>query len=138
MSGTGENMAAFATAGDLVSWIRVCPCVNESAGMNTTSHTLHGNANLKHILRKAATKQTGSYYAVYYRRIAARRGHQRALAAVMHKLAIAVRDVLTDNVTHHDLGAEYYTRRNLQRAVRQIVKQDYAFGLTVRFDPIPA
>jgi transposase len=141
ISETGGDMAPFATAGHLASWIGVCPGVNESAGVNKSGHTRHGNANLKRVLgtaAMAAIKQKDSYYAVYYRRVAARRGRQRALVAVMHKLVIAIWHVLHDKVPHRDLGADYFTRRNPQRTMRQIVKQANAIGLTVRFDPMPA
>lgn len=74
ISETGGNMAPFATAGHLASWIGVCPGVDESAGVNKSGHTRQGNANLKRILgtaAMAAIKQKDSYYAVYYRRITA-------------------------------------------------------------------
>ncbi|WP_051791949.1 hypothetical protein [Amycolatopsis jejuensis] len=64
----------------------------------------------------AAIKQKDSCYAVYYRRITARRGRQCALVAVRHKLVIAVWQVLADKVTHRDLGADYFARCNPQRA----------------------
>lgn len=86
----------------------------------------------------AAIKQKDSYYAVYYRRIAARRGRQRALVAVMHEPVIAIWHVLHDKVAHRDLGADYFTRRDPRRTMRQIVKQANALGLTVCLDPIPA
>jgi len=138
---TGGDMAPFATAGHLASWIGVCPGTNESAGVNKSGHTRHGNANLKRVLgvaAMAAVKRKDSYYAVYYRRIAARRGRQRALVAVMHKLVIAIWHVLSDKVAHRDLGADYFLRKDPQRAMRQMVKQANALGLTVRFDPIEA
>ena len=100
-------MAPFATAAHLASWIGVCPGVNESACVNKSGHTRHGNAALKRILgmaAMAAIKQNNCYCAVYYRRIAARRGRHRALVAVMHKLAIAVWYVLADKATYRDLG----------------------------------
>ena len=46
--------------------------------------------------------------------------------------------VSSAKVTHQDLGSDYFTRRDPQRAMRQIVKQANALGLTVRFDPIQA
>lgn len=139
ISETGGDMAPFATAGHLASWIGVCPGVNESAGVNKSGHTRQGNAHLKRVLgtaAMAAIRQKHSYYAVYYRRIAVRRGRQRALVAVMHKLVIAIWHVLHDKVTHHDLGADYFIRRDPQRTMRQIIKQANTIGLTVRFDPI--
>lgn len=141
ISETGGDMAPFATAGHLASWIGVCPGMNESAGVNKSGHTRHGNANLKRVLgtaAMAAIKRKDSYYAVYYRRMAARRGRQRALVAVMHKLVTAIWHILKHKLTHHDLGADYFVRRDPRRAMRQIIKQANAIGMTVRFDPIPA
>lgn len=49
-----------------------------------------GNGNLNRVLgiaAMAAVKKKDSYYGVYYRRLAARRGRQRALVAVLRKLA---------------------------------------------------
>ncbi|WJK33095.1 transposase [Solwaraspora sp. WMMA2065] len=82
---TGGDMTRFATAGHLASWIGVCPGMNESAGV---TKRILGVAAL------AALCDRNSYYGVYYRRIAARRGGKKALAAVMHKLAIAIWHVL--------------------------------------------
>jgi transposase len=141
ISETGGDMAFFETPGHLAPWIGVCPGMNESAGVNKSAHIRHGNANLKRVLgvaAMAAIKQKDTYYAVYYRRIAARRGNQRALVAVMHKIVIAVWHVLHDHVPFRELGAEHLTRRNPERAIRQTIKQANTLGLTVRFDPIEA
>jgi transposase len=138
---TGGDMGVFATPGHLASWIGVCPGQNESAGVEKSGRTRHGNANLKRLLgtaAMAAVKAKDSYYGAYHRRIAARRGYRRALVAVMHKLAIAIWHILSEKVTHRDLGADYFTRRDPERAMRRIVKQANALGLTVRFDPIGA
>ncbi len=37
-----------------------------------------------------AIRNKNSYFGVYFRRLAARRGGKRALVAVIHKLAIAI------------------------------------------------
>jgi transposase len=138
---TGGDMHFFATAAHLASWIGVCPGMNESAGVNKSGHTRRGNANLKRILgvaAMAAIKKKDSYYAVYYRRVAARRGAQRALVAVMHKIVIAIWHVLHEHEPFDDLGADYFTKRDPQRAMRRITKEANSLGLTVRFDPIGA
>lgn len=138
---TGGDMTAFTTAGHLASWIGVCPGSNESAGVTKSSHIRPGNPSLKRVLgtaAMAAIKKKDSYYAVCCRRMAARRGTQRALAAVMHKLVIAIWHVLHDKVGYHDLGAGYFTRRDPVRAMRQMTRQANALGLTVSFAPIGA
>lgn len=136
---TGGDMNQFPTAGHLASWIGVCPGMNESAGVVKSGRTRVGNSHLKRILgvaAMAAIRNRESYYGVFYRRLAARRGSQRALVAVMHKLAIAIWNVLKTRKPHHDLGADYLPRRDPQRLIRAITRQANAIGLTVRFDPI--
>lgn len=136
---TGGDMAPFASAAHLASWIGVCPGMNESAGVTKSGHTRDGNGNLKRVpgvAAMAAIKQKDSHYGVYYRRVAARRGRQRALVAVMHKLAIAIWHVLHHKVEHQDLGADYFAKRDPERAMRRMVREANALGMTVRFDPI--
>jgi transposase len=138
---TGGDMAQFATAGHLASWIGVCPGMNESAGVTKSGRTRLGNSNLKRLLgiaAMAAIRNKDSYLGVYYRRLASRRGRQRALVAVMHKLAIAIWHVLRNKIAYRDLGADYFTKRDPERAMRRMTKEANALGLTVRFDPIPA
>ena len=136
---TGGDMAQFATAHHLASWVGVCPGQNESAGVSRSGKTRHGNTSLKRLLgvaAMAAIRNKDSYLAVFFRRVAARRGGKRALVAVMHKLVIAIWHVLHDHVPYRELGADYFTRRDPQRAIRRMTKEANSLGLTVRFDPI--
>ena len=136
---TGGDMAQFATAGHLASWIGVCPGMNESAGVTKSGRTRLGNSNLKRLLgiaAMAAIRDKTSYLHVYYRRIAARRGRQRALVAVMHKLTIAIWHVLHDHVPYQELGINHFTRHNPHQAMRRMVKEANSLGFTIHFDPI--
>jgi transposase len=137
---TGGDMAQFATDAHLASWIGACPGVNESAGVNKSAKTRRGNPALKRVLGTAALsaiRVKDSYLAVFYRRIAARRGGKRALVAVMHKIAIAIWHVLKHKVAYHDLGPDYLSKRDPQRAMNRMRREANRLGLTVRFDPIP-
>jgi len=78
------------------------------------------------------------YYGAFYRRLAARRGKQRALVAVMHKLTIAIWHVLHDKTPHQDLGVDYFAKKDPERAKRRMIREANALGLTIRFDPIQA
>ncbi|MDQ0605171.1 transposase [Streptomyces canus] len=136
---TGGDMSQFATAHHLASWIGVCPGQNESAGVNKSGRTRHGNTNLKRVLgvaALAAIRSRDTYLAVFFRRISARRGDKRALVAVMHKIAIAVWHVLHDHVPYLELGADYFTRRDPARAMRRMLKEANTLGLTIRFEPV--
>ncbi|MGW4995533.1 transposase [Streptomyces mirabilis] len=136
---TGGDMNQFPTAGHLASWIGVCPGQNESAGVSKSGTTRPGNSNLKRLLgvaAMAAIRNKDTYLAAYFRRISARRGGKRAVVAVMHKLAIAIWHVLHDDVPYRDLGADYFTKRDPERAMRRMIKEANSLGMTVRFEPI--
>lgn len=136
---TGGDMAQFPTAHHLASWIGVCPGQNESAGVSRSGHIRPGNPNLKRLLGIAAMvaiKSKDSYLGVFYRSIAARRGGRRALAAVMHKLTIAIWHVPHDKVPDQDLGADHFAKRDPECALRRMTKEANRLGMTVRFEPI--
>ncbi len=108
--------------------------------MNRSGRARPGNNNLKRLLgtvAMAAIRDKHSYLSAFCRRIAARRGGKRALVAVMHKLTIAIWHVLHDQQPYRDLGADYFARRNPNRAMRRMIKQANSLGFTIRFDPIP-
>ncbi|MGW3450493.1 transposase [Streptomyces sp. NPDC001076] len=137
---TGGDMAQFATAGHLASWIGVCPGTNESAGVNKSGRIRQANSNLKRVLGVAAMAAIGNkdcHLGAYYRRIAVRRGRRRPQVAVIHKIATAIWPILRNKTTYQDLGADYFTRRDPERAMRRMTKEANRLGLTVRFDPIP-
>jgi transposase len=138
---TDGDMAQFASAHHLASWIGVCPGQNESAGVSRSGRTRPGNSNLKRLLGIAAMvaiRNKNSYLGVFFRRLAGRRGGKRALVAVMHKLTIAIWHVLHDKTHYRELGADHFTRRDPERAMRRMLKEANSLGLTIRFEPITA
>jgi transposase len=60
------------------------------------------------------------------------------MVAVMHKLAIAIWHVLHDHAAYRDLGADYFAKRDPERAIRRMIKEANSLGLTGRFDLIAA
>ncbi|WP_406502972.1 IS110 family transposase [Streptomyces sp. NBC_00212] len=137
---TGGDMRQFPSAHHLASWTGVCPGQNESAGMKKSGQTRPGNSNLKRLLgvaAMAAIRNKHTYLSAYFRRLAARRGGKQTVVAVMHKLAIAIWHVLHDRVPYRELGADYFTRRDPERAMRRMTKEANSLGLTIRFDHLP-
>jgi transposase len=89
---TGGDMTRFPTAGHLASWCRVAPANKESAGKRRAAGTKPGNTWLGRALieaAQAASRTTGTYFAAQYRRIAPRRGPNKAAVAVAHSMVVA-------------------------------------------------
>ncbi|MGA5135264.1 transposase [Streptomyces olivoreticuli] len=132
-------MNQFPTAQHPASWIGVCPGLNESAGVSRSGRTRPGNSNLKRlpgVAAMAAIRRKDTYPGVHFRRISARRGGKRAVVAVMHKLAVAIWHALHDRVPYQELGADYFAKRDPERAMRRMTREANSLGMTLRFEPI--
>jgi len=139
---TGTDMTRFRTAGHLASWAGVCPGHHESAGKRKSGKTRHGNRWLGAALGTAAMAasrtKNKTYLGARYQRLVPRLGKKKAIVAIEHSILTAVWHMLTHDVDYHDLGGDYYTRRDPQRALHRITRQANALGFTVRFDLIQA
>jgi transposase len=139
---TGGDMAWFRTAGHLASWAGVCPGHHESAGKRKSGKTRHGNRWLGAALGTAAMAASRTkdktYLGARYHRLVPRLGKKKAIVAVEHSMLTAVWHMLTHDLDYHDLGGDYFTRRDPQRAMHRIIRQANALGFTVRFDPLHA
>jgi transposase len=85
----GTDMQRFPTAAHLCKWAGVCPGNHESGGRQYSGKTPPSNRWLHGMLvqmANAAVRCKTSYFACVYRRLAARRGHKRAMIAVAHRL----------------------------------------------------
>jgi transposase len=139
---TGADMTRSPTAGHLASWVGICPGHHESAGKRKSGKTRHGNRWLGAALRTAAmaasrTRDT-TYLGARYQRLTPRLGKKKAIAALEHSILTAVWHMLTHDIDYHDLGGDYFTRQDPERAMRRIIRQANALGFTLRFDPIQA
>lgn len=134
---TGADMNVFPTAKHLASWAGTTPGSNESAGKVKSSKTRPGNPYLQGALGTAAmwaAQNPHTYLGARYRRIASRRGPQRANVAVQHSILVAIWHMGTTGTLYEDRGGDYYTRLNPERARRRAVRQLEAMGYRVTLD----
>jgi len=136
----GVDMTRFPTAGHLASWAKFAPGVSESAGKHKGSRsTGHGNPYLARVLGEAAVaaSKTDTFLGERYRRIARRRGKQRAIVAVGRSILVIVWHLLSDpTLRFQDLGAGFYdTRLDPERAKRNHIRQLEALGYRVTLEP---
>jgi len=103
-----------------------CPGNDRSAGKRRSGKTRHGSKWLDTALTEAAlaaTRTNDVYLAAQYQRLRPRRGHSRALGAVEHSILTACWHMLTTGEVYREAGADYFTRRDPQRATRRLVVQ---------------
>ena len=131
---TGVDMTAFPTAGHCASWARLCPGNHESAGKRQAASTGQGATWLRATLQEAAwaaVRSKKSYYRALYHRLKGRRGAKKAIVAVQHAMLVALWHMLTYRVAHHDLGVDYFDRRNIVRTRRHHIRRLERLGYDV-------
>ena len=135
----GTDMSRFPTAGHLASWARFAPVINESAGRSKSSKTGRGNRYLARTLGEivVAGSRSNTFLGQRYRRLARRRGKQKAIVAVGRSVLIIVWHLLADPDTHFcDLGADFNDRRTSNsRRMRSHITGLEALGYKVTLEP---
>lgn len=124
-------MTRFPTARHLASWARTTPGHDEPAGKVKSSRTRPGNPYLQGALGAAAmacAQNPRTYPGAKYRRIAARRGRQKANVAIQHAMLTAIWHIATTGTFYDDPGADYFTRLNPERARNRAIRQLQAMG----------
>ena len=135
------DLKAFEDADHLASWAGMCPGNNKSAGKRFSGKTRKGSKWLRRALIEAAhgaahTKE--KYFQAQYRRLAARRGKQRAAVAVGHSLLVTGYCLITRHETYQDLGANYFDERDREAVKRRAVRRLEKLGFQVQLKPVAA
>jgi len=133
----GVDMSPFPSSGHFSSWTALCPGNNESAGKRKSERRRKGNRWLTSALVEAAqsaVRVKDTYFHALYLRIAARRGHKRAIVAVAHSLLEVIYHLLKDGTRYQDLGANYFDERDRQQTVRRSVHRLERLGYHVSLE----
>ena len=91
----------------LASWVGACPGEEESAGVNYSHRSPHGNRQMRRVLNQAANaavKTKGSIFEVVYRRLVSRLGHAQAIGAIAHRLCRLIWKVLHQGMSYEERG----------------------------------
>jgi transposase len=134
----GVDMAPFESAERLASWAGMCPGNHESGGKRQSGKTRKGSPWLRRALTEAAhgaARTKHKYLSAQYHRLAARRGHKRAIIAVGHSILTISYYLLTRHTTYHDLGQNYFDERNREGVKRRAVRRLEQLGYEVTLSP---
>jgi transposase len=134
----GPTVERFPTAGHLASWAGMCPGNHESGGKRQRGTTRQGNPALRAALveaARAASRSKDTYLAAQYRRLAARRGSQRAAVAVGHSILVSFYHLVQRQEPFCDLGADYFVARDQHAIERRCVRGLEGLGYRVTLQP---
>jgi transposase len=135
----GPDMSHWEESGKLACWSCLCPGNCESGGKRLSGRSRKGNRWLRRAFCQmawAATRQKGSYCKAQYRRLAGRRGKQRALLALAHTLLRVVYHLLRDpHLEYRELGEDYFDRRDAAQTAAHLVKRLGKLGYEVTLQP---
>src|SRR4029077_5321942 len=84
----GPTAVTFPSEKQLSSWVGACPGDDESAGVNYSHRSPHGNRYMRRLLNQAANaavKAKGTIFEVIYHRTVPRLGHKQTIGAVAHR-----------------------------------------------------
>ena len=134
---TGADMTRFPSPGHLASWAGTTPGSNESAGRVKSTKTRPGNPYLQGALGAAAmacAQNPGTYLGARYRRVASRRGPQKANVAIQHKMLTTIWHMGTTGALYDDPGSDFFTRLHPERAKNRAIHQLQAMGYHITLD----
>ncbi len=131
----GVDMTRFPTPGHLAAWAGLAPGSRESAGKHKPSGTRKGSRHLRTAMieaAKSASRTKGTFLAARYRRVARRRGHQKATVAVAHSMLVAAWHMLSTGEVYNDLGEEHFDRyQQPERRHHRAITELQAAGYTI-------
>ena len=122
----GTDMSVFPTPGHAAAWARLTSRTIQSGTSARPGRTGKGNPYLRGALGQAvmAAARTDTRLGEQYRRIARRRGKQKAIVAVSRVICEIACILIADPAARFtDLGADYYSRANPARQTRSKIRE---------------
>jgi len=137
----GTDMSVFPTPGHAAAWARLTPRTLQSGASSRPGRAGKGNPYLRGALGQCvmAAARTDTRLGEQYRRIARRRGKQKAMVAVSRVICEISCILISDPAARFtDLGAGYYSTLNPRRQTRSRIRELERLnpGMKVTLTPI--
>lgn len=129
----GVDMSVFPTDAHISSWVGLSPGNNESAGKKKSTRITKGNAALRSALVEAAwsASRTRSFLGSKFWSVAGRRGKNKAVIAVAHKMLIIAYHILKTNEPYKELGADFLAKRKAVSQEEIMIKRLQRLGYSI-------
>jgi len=131
----GPTAVTFPSEKQLSSWVGACPGDDESAGVNYSHRSPHGNRYMRRLLNQAANaaaRTKGSIFEIVYRRSVPRLGHNQTIGAIAHRQCRLIWLILHQGVRYEERGPAV-TKQSKQRRTAKMIRQLRSLGY--RIDP---
>lgn len=126
----GEDMAVFGSAERIASWVGICPGNNESAGKRKSGRIRRGNPWVRRLLCEfaQAAARTRCGLKAKFESLKIRKGHNKAIVALAHKLLRIIYAMLRDGAPYKDSTIDYealVVARNAPRWLKMLRKHGF-------------
>jgi transposase len=122
----GTDMSVFPSPGHAAAWARLTSRTIQSGASARPGRTGKGNPYLRGALGQCvmAAARTDTRLGEQYRRIARRRGKQKAIVAVSRVICEIACVLISDpGARFTELGSDYYSRRDPRRQTRSRIRE---------------
>lgn len=130
---TGPQAAAFPSAAQFASWMGACPGREESAQINHSGRCPKGNRYLRRSLcqaAQAAVRTKNSHFQSVFRRLLPRLGYNKAIWAMVRRLAEVIWKILHTGAHYEERGSAS-TPQAIKRRLQRLAKELREAGYTV-------
>jgi transposase len=137
----GTDMSRFPSSAHASSWAGLAPGQRESAGKRKATRIRDGNKYLRATLVQAAwaaVRKADTFLAAFFRRLAVRRGKQKAIIAVAHKILVIVYTLLKTGQVYQERGAAALDQQQKERIVHRLERRIARLGYKVSLEPLVA
>ncbi|OQS35218.1 IS110 family transposase [Chromobacterium haemolyticum] len=136
----GTDLSRWPTAKHFTSWLTLSPGCKISGGKILSAHTRKTSNRVTVALRLAAVAigRSNTALGAFYRRLAARIGHAKAVTATARKVAVLFYNAMRFGMDYRDPGADYYEQQYRERVIKQLCRRAALFGFELQLQPAPS
>ncbi len=134
----GTDRRAWKTAKHFTSWLCLARENKISGGKLLSWKTRRSLSRAAALLRLAATTigRSDTALGAFYRRLSARIGKQKAVAAIAREIAVPFYNAIRHGMTYQDQGTAAYDERHRKRVFANLQRRAKTLGYALA--PVPA